>query len=334
MNQHTTQELAAQFSAAGIHGKTVGIHSQLSAIGEIVSTPVSSTESAKGMKPFAKTVIEALLIALGDKGTFFVPTHTVNTMSHFGLGRTKIDGSTVIDDGYFRAETTTSSVGSFTQSVLADSRAIRSIHPTHSTAAIGPEAKYLTYGHDHTVQPVGIQNAFTKLIGLDGLVMFIGPVLGSNTSFHAYETLMLPALSDYLPGVAATVIDGVKRLVTQTWVPHFHRDFYMESKRPTRAWNKIREANLLHSAPLGSGTLYWYEAKKIANFFANEVFPKEPDILFCDSTDKCNTLHDCLTINSWLKELYSDGDKWSASKITAGMDRKFLSLLKPGRQRI
>jgi hypothetical protein len=255
-------------------------------------------------------------------------------MSHYGLGRSKVENGVILDDGYYRAESTPSTVGSFTQSVLADNRTLRSLHPTHSIAAIGHEAAYLVKGHDHTAQPVGIMNAFTKLIGLDGIVMFIGPVLGSNTTFHAYETLMLPALSEYLIGVAAAEIGGVKRLVAQTWVPHFHRDFYSEGKRLTRAWKRLKDAGLLHEMQLGDGTVYWYEAKKTARFFAEEVFPFEPDILFCDSPEKCNNLYDCATTIGWLKELYATSNGWSKEKIIKGMDSQFLQLLKDGSQRV
>jgi aminoglycoside 3-N-acetyltransferase len=334
LKTYSQKDIATQLKTIGLSDRVVGIHSQLSSMGSIEQTEVSKSEAAKGMKPFAKTVINALIDALGSRGTFFVPTHTVNTMSHYGLGRSKAENGTIIDDGYYRAESTPSTLGSFTQSVLADNCSLRSLHPTHSIAAIGAEAAYLVNGHDHTAQPVGIMNAFSKLIGLDGIVMFIGPVLGSSTTFHAYETLMLPALADYLPGVAAAEIKGIKRLIPQTWVPHFHRDFYSEGKRATRAWKKLKEAGLLHSTQLGDGTAYWFEAKKTARFFANEVFPTEPDILFCNSPEKCNTFYDCATTIGWLKELYATGNKWSKEKVIEGMDKNFLQLLKDGQQRV
>ncbi len=201
--KRSMKELVEELSACGIQGRTVGIHSNLISIGLIADTPVSASEEKRGLNPIAKTVINAFLEAIGPQGTIFVPTHSCNFIGNYAPSNLKVDlerdaegkviKRTLVDDGYYNREKTPSLVGSFTQSIIYDDRAIRSEHPSHSIAAIGKEAEYLVRGHGPFSQPVGIHNAFTKVIGLDGIIFFIGETLKSNTSFHSYETLIFPA---------------------------------------------------------------------------------------------------------------------------------------------
>lgn len=312
----------------GIKNRVVGVHSKLSAIGEIEPTKVTNSELQKGARTFAKTVVNAFLEALGSNGTLFVPTHTVNGFSHLGPLKAKKEDNRTIDDGYYRPESTPTHNGSFSQTVLSNNKSVRSLNPTHSVAAIGKKALYLTKGHSHTSQPAGIESPFAKVVEQDGLIMFIGPVLNSNTSFHVYETLLLPDMAKYFPAVAATVINGKRRLVTQNWVPLFHRDFYAEGKRETRSWRKIREAKLLHSTNLGENSIFWYEAKKVAHLFATEIIPAEPDIFYCNSAQTCPPLGECALSIEWLKEEYQRRGRWNEGKIIQNRNRQFLKYIK------
>jgi aminoglycoside N3'-acetyltransferase len=334
MKTWTQHELADQLSALGLKGKVAGIHSKLSAVGEIAPSPVTPEEEKKGMRPFAKTLINAFLEALGPKGTLFVPSHSLNTIGNFNAAKARTEEGKVLDDGYYNPEKSPSTVGSFSQSVVADERAVRSLHPTHSTASIGPEAEYLARHHTPRAQPVGIYSAFAKSVGLDGLILFVGDVLNTNTMFHAYETLLLPKLAPYFPGAAAADYRGFKRFFMQEWVPHLHRDFYAQQKRETRAFARMREAGLLHQAKLGDGPLNYYHAKEAARFFAEEVFPDEPDILFCKDASTCSLLQDCMQVERILKYLYGKKDGWDSAKIKSNMSREFLNLIKPGMRRL
>jgi aminoglycoside 3-N-acetyltransferase len=334
MQQYTADVLAEDLGKISIAGKVAGVHSRLSSIGPIAPSPLSDAEEKKGMKPFAKTVINAFLLALGEKGTLFVPTHSNNTAAAVRSTNIKVENGKIIDDGYYQPHISPSNVGLFTQSILYDDRSLRSLHPTHSTAAIGPEAEYLVKDHAPHTQPVGIENAFAKAIGLDGIIMFIGDVLKANTTFHAYETLLLPDLAPYFPGAAAVKDQGLKRLIRLTWCPHLHRDFYAEGKRQTRSFTGMREAGLLHQAKLGNANLYYFYAKETARFFAETVFPEEPDILFC-SKPAPSEICDCAYSVAVMKKFYADENgKWDSEKIKQGMSKPFLGLCEPGIQRI
>jgi aminoglycoside 3-N-acetyltransferase len=164
----SVNDLADDLKKLPLRGRVVGVHSKPSAIGDIAPAGVSPDEAARGMKPIFKTLINAFLEALGPQGTLFVPTHSNNH-----LGNPQYAGDAL----YYHPARSPSNVGSLTQSFVFDDRAVRSRHPTHSTAAIGPEARYLAQGHGPDTQPVGIHNAFSKAAGLDGIILFIGDVL-------------------------------------------------------------------------------------------------------------------------------------------------------------
>jgi aminoglycoside N3'-acetyltransferase len=345
MAKRSMQELSEALRKFGLEGKTVGVHSNLTSIGLVADTPVSLAEEKRGLNPIAKTIINALIEAIGPQGTFFVPTHSCNFIGNYAPSNLKIDlekdaeGKVVkralIDDGYYNKEKSPSLVGALTQSVIWDDRAVRSEHPTHSIAAIGKEAGYLVRGHDPFAMPVGIHNAFTKVIGLDGIILFIGDTLKSNTSFHAYETLVLPDAAEYFAGAAAAEWKGLKRLFHQAWVPNLHRDFYDEHKRKTRAINAMRDSGLLKEGVLGRGVAYYFSAKDMAKYFSEKVFPAEPDILFCNTPDTCGAGYDCKNSAGILKHLYAKKDgSWDSDKIKSRMDKQYLELLKPGDRRI
>jgi len=345
MAKRTLKDLADELKKCGLEGRAVGVHSNLTSIGLVADTPVSAAEEKRGLNPIARTVISAFMEAVGPQGTFFVPTHSCNFIGHYAPHQLKVNiekdeagtviKRTLIDDGYYNKFTSPSLVGALTQSVIWADGALRSAHPSHSIAAIGKEAEYLVRGHDPFAQPVGIHNAFNKIVGLDGVVLFIGDTLKSNTTFHAYETMMLPDAAEYFAGTVAVEWNGLKRMFNQTWVPHLHRDFYDEHKRRTRAITAMRNSGLMKEGTLGRGAVYYFNAKDMAKYFAEKVYPSEPDILFCNTPDTCGTGYDCRNSVEILRHLYAKKDgKWDSEKIKSRMDKEFLGFLKPGVQRV
>lgn len=345
MAKRTSRDIASELKALGLEGRTLGVHSNLISIGLIEPSPVSPEEEARGLSPIAKTVIDGFVDGVGPQGTFFVPTHSTNFIGNYMPCHRRVDSvkdeagnvlsSTLADDGYYRRDKSPSLVGALTQAILADPRVIRSAHPSHSIAAIGREAEYLVRGHTPFSQPVGIQNGFSKTVGLDGVIFFVGDTLASNTTFHAYETLLLPALADFFAGTVAVEIDNINRLIPNTWVPNLHRDFYAEKKRRTRAINAMRASGLMREGKLGRGPAFWFEAKAMAKYFAEKVFPSEPDILFCARAEDCVMGWDCGNTIRYMKTLYARKDgSWDAEKVRREYDKTFLEMLKPGVVRV
>jgi aminoglycoside N3'-acetyltransferase len=349
MARRTSLDLAKDVRAMGFEGKVVGVHSNLSQIGIVAPSRVSEHEKTRGMSPIAKTIINGFLEGLGPQGTLFVPTHSVNYIKngkpiHFNAEQLtdehgNVTKETIIDHGYYDPDKSPSTVGAFTQAVIWDDRARRSLHPTHSVACIGPESEYLVRGHIPGVQPVGINNAFAKNVGLDGIVCFVGDTLKSNTTFHAFETLLVTVIGEYMIAKTASLMAGHKQENEQTWNPGKHRDFYEEQRKgkpPTRAFTRMREAGLLHEGVLGKSKTYYFHAKETARFFMEEVIPESPDILLCEEgKDEYDSNYSCEYMRGHMKRrLTSDDGAWDAEKIRAQMDNEFLRLMQTGVQRI
>jgi aminoglycoside 3-N-acetyltransferase len=96
-------------------GDVVAVHGSLSSFGRVEGG--------------AETVVDALLDVLGAEGTLVVPTFT------YGL------------DVYDPKESP-SMVGAISEAVRKRTNALRSLHPTHSVAAIGELADVVTEGHE------------------------------------------------------------------------------------------------------------------------------------------------------------------------------------------
>ncbi len=326
MAHRTSAELAADMEELGLKGKVVGVHSNLVKLGIFQKSAISEQEQAKGLSPMAKTIVNGLVEGVGPEGTVFVPSHSLNLIKN---------GEPI--NGYYDPETSPSTVGALPQAFIWDDRAVRSPHPSHSTTAIGPEAEYLAKGHTMEQEPVGLYNAFAKLVGLDGVMLFAGETLKSNTTFHAYETLMTPCAGPNMGTRVGALIDGKEVECDETWAPGLHREFYKEmpGKYETRSFKKMREAGLLHEGKLGRSKAYYYFAKETARFFAEEVFPSEPDIMLCAGPETCGKDYSCETLRGYMRPHLCDADgNWDSEKVKEGMNKEFLALMEPGVQRL
>ncbi len=164
---------------------------------------------------------------------------------------------------------------------------------------------------------------------------FIGSVLKANTSFHAYETLLFPALGPLFEIKAYAEVNGGKKGFMMPWYPKFHRDFYAANKRPTRAIDALNNSGLLRQGRLGQSDVFYFFAKETARFFTENIFPIEPDILFCKPSQDIAPCQECGMIVDHMKTLYADQKgAWDSQKIRAGMSKEFLTLLEPSVRRV
>ena len=109
------KQLAEGFEALGIRsGDTLLVHSSL--------------KSLEGASP--ADVIEALLALLGPEGTLMLPT-----LSYLYANR---------DNPVFDVRRTPSNVGAIPEYFRTEYPVLRSLCPTHSCAAVGLRAEYLT----------------------------------------------------------------------------------------------------------------------------------------------------------------------------------------------
>ena len=152
--------LGAAFRAVGVReAGTLLVHSSLSSLGWVDGG--------------AAAVVDALATVLGPRGTLVVPTLTFDTV----CARQPV----------FHEILTPSIVGRITEEVRTRPDAVRSLHPTHSVAAIGPDAAALCEGHHLWDSPCAPASPFGRLVDRHAQVLMIGVGLESFTMMHAFE---------------------------------------------------------------------------------------------------------------------------------------------------
>lgn len=158
----TQEQIAAGLRELGVApGAVLLVHSSLSRFGRVVGG--------------AEAVIEALLAAVGPEGTVTVPTHTWNRIG--------------AKEPVFDVRRTPGCVGRIPEVFRGRPDALRSLHPTHSCAAIGPLREALLIDHEKDVTPCGRRSPYQRLMAIGGKIVFLGVTLYVNTSFHATEEM-------------------------------------------------------------------------------------------------------------------------------------------------
>jgi aminoglycoside 3-N-acetyltransferase len=153
----TRTDLVAGLRDLGLTaGDLVQVHSSLSAFGHVEGG--------------ADAVVDALLEAVGPHGTVMVPT--------FNHGAADI----------FDIHTSPSTNGAITEALRQRPEAVRSLHPTHPTAALGPLAELLTRNH-LPAGTFGLTSPLGKLAAMGGQILLLGVGMSTNTMAHIGETL-------------------------------------------------------------------------------------------------------------------------------------------------
>jgi aminoglycoside 3-N-acetyltransferase len=181
----TQSQLSQGFAALGVpRGGKVLVHSSLRSLGVVEGG--------------ADALIDSLLAVLGPTGTLLAPTLT-------GSEELSPQHPPVFDPAHTPAWT-----GIIPETLRRRPAAIRSLHPTHSAAAIGADASSLLQGHARSVTPCDEWSPYGELARReDGYILLIGVTHSSNTTFHHVEEVGgLPYHMQ--PGFAAAtvMVDG------------------------------------------------------------------------------------------------------------------------------
>jgi aminoglycoside 3-N-acetyltransferase len=171
----TRTDLVAGLRCLGLApGDLVQVHASLSAFGHVAGG--------------ADAVVDALLEAVGPTGTVMMPTFNHGAADLFDL------------------RTTPSINGAVTEALRGRPLAHRSLHPTHSLAAIGPLAELLTRDH-LAAGTFGLTSPLGRLAALGGKILLLGVGMNVNTMAHIGETLY---------GVTCFVEGWPRRIVDET----------------------------------------------------------------------------------------------------------------------
>ncbi len=155
----TKETLLQDIAGMNINPKgTLLIHSSLKAIG-----PVEGG---------AETVLDAWSEYMQD-GLLIFPTHTWRQ-----IGKETLT---------FDSRTLPSCVGILPELFRHRPGVVRSLHPTHSVAALGQDAASYTAGEETRTTPCPREGCWGKLLDRDAEILFLGCTLRSNTFLHGVE---------------------------------------------------------------------------------------------------------------------------------------------------
>ena len=187
----TQNEIRDGLRALGIGpGDLVLLHCSLSSLGHVQG-------GAEGL-------IDAVVAAAAPGGTVMMPT---------------------LPDIYqpFDAQTSPSTAGKVSEVFRLRPGAVRSNHPSHAMAAIGPRAEEMLIGHEAT-DPTGPDSPLDRLRLAGGWVVLLGVDHDRNTTLHLVEAL---AGSPYLRDAVLQVVgdDGAVRDVQEQAMAYGHRAF-------------------------------------------------------------------------------------------------------------
>lgn len=149
------------------NGQIVFLHSGLKRLGYI--------------EDGAEAVVDLLIdrVVARDGGTLAMPAFSMSgTME-----------GTLRSGMVFDVNQTPSTVGAVTEAFRKRNGVVRSLHLTHSVAALGPRAEWLTNSHHTDPHPFGAASPLGKLVAEKGLYAGLGVDLRPLTLVHVLEDL-------------------------------------------------------------------------------------------------------------------------------------------------
>lgn len=231
------EQLNEFLQEAGLRaGDVVLVHSSLRAFGPVTGG--------------ADAIIDTFVNLLTPAGVLSVPTHTWATVN---------DQQPVFHQRY-----SPSTVGTLTNVLRLRPNAVRSLHPTHSVAAIGNRAAEFCAGHEHDSSPCSPTSPYGKLIDWNGKVVLLGVDLTRCTFFHCLEEVA--GLGDIWS------LDPVRRkrylirhdgCVVEAWA-RGHKDY--KSDNYGRLERELLEAGVMTKHQRDTATLRVVDAAKSRDY--------------------------------------------------------------------
>ena len=189
----TGARIAADLAKLPLHQKGVLlVHSSLKSLGYVEGG--------------AQAVVDALVATLveGKGTTVMLPAYSIDGTMY----------ATLKSGRPFDVRTTPSNLGALPEAFRRHPKARRSVHPTHSFAAIGPLAEFLTSEHHMEPKNFGPRCPMGKMLKKPAQLLGIGTTLGTVTFYHCLEDMEEYPLQVYAPDgpfdVPCTTASGIE----------------------------------------------------------------------------------------------------------------------------
>lgn len=182
----TKEAIVAGVRALGVEpGDVLLAHSSLSSLGYVPGGP--------------EEVIEALQEVVTEQGTLILPTLTYDRVNarkpRFDVRRTHC------------------CVGEIPEAFRKRKDVIRSLHPTHSLAGWGREARAILLGHENQTSPGGVDSPYHRIVQRHGKILFLGVTTACNTMLHCVEEWAGITESLAEEPEALVVVDANRKLI-------------------------------------------------------------------------------------------------------------------------
>jgi aminoglycoside 3-N-acetyltransferase len=264
----TKDDLVQALRRSGVvAGDLIFVHSSLSEFGHIEGGDA--------------TALSALREAIGPKGTMLMPAFTTSAVL--------IAGDPVTDRRarpFDHANISRVNTGQLCQALLGQADVIRSRHPSHSVAGVGPLAKELLADQKEGDSPNGSSSAFAKLHANGGKIVYFGASPRSTTFLHYLEDCLdLPYLTTALCMIQND--DGSPRPVLIPRFPSGHREFYGRDWRQTKTFKTLLASGLnVNTTPVGLGEIKLIQASQLYELGLAAL--KQDPMLMMDDKPKSN----------------------------------------------
>jgi len=234
---HTKQTLLSQLTVAGVDPKgTLMVHLSGRAIGRV---------DGRG-----DTVLDALAEHMRD-GLLVLPSHTWSNVG---------PQNPVMDVLY-----TPTCVGALTELFRKRPDVHRSLHPTHSLAALGADAADFVAGEERINTPCGPGGAYYKLWERDAQILMIGVNFTSNTYVHGIEEWD-GAIGTISPD--KTDLYVIHRAGGRLYTPQYRHCAPLSSNTFSKLEPPALQQGILHLGRFGDATTRLMHAKSLRTLAA------------------------------------------------------------------
>lgn len=247
---HTKVSLIEQLNKAGIdHNGTLLMHSSMKQIGEVEGG--------------ADTVLDALSEYMAD-GLLVLPTHTWRD----------ING----DNPRYYVESSPVCVGILPELFRKRTGVHRSLHPTHSVAALGADAEQFVAGDEKCDTPCHRNSAWGRLLDRKATIILVGVDQKRNTFVHGIEEWVdIPGrMTDDHEMLITVLPDG-----TEITVPSRRHCGLSWSEHFWKVEQLLEEQGAIYRAELGDALMWVCDTVKLTEQIS-ELLHQYPE-LFSDN---------------------------------------------------
>ena len=246
----TTSSLIDDLVELGVEpGCTLMVHASLSRLGFVVGG--------------ARAVVNALLEVVGADGTLVMPTHSGDLSDPAGWSNPPVPESwweTIRAEmpAYDPDLSPPRHMGSVVECFRHVAGVHRSANPTVSAAAVGPNARFVTEGHE-LANGLGESSPQARVYELDGAVLLLGVTHANNTSLHLAEHRSAPADAATVDWSSPVIVDGERRWVTTPNLDDDPSDF-------ATIGESFAESGAERTGRVGAGTGRLMRSRDIVDF--------------------------------------------------------------------